>query len=123
MSLEDNYLKTCTLIFFTGWSTSNAVCTMILVATPTICTFPEFTEGTMQFPLFRTLCQLTRSYQWKPFVKMECRSIGLAVFHESLIYPEFVSCCRESFHLLNFEIPGFITNSASSLEENSGLQN
>lgn len=79
-------------------------------------------EGTVQFPLFRTLCQLTRSYKWKPFVKMGCRSIGLAVFHELLIYPEFVSCYRESFHLLNFEIPGFI-NSTSSIEENSGLQN
>lgn len=46
-------------------------------------------------------------------------SIGLAVFHELLIYPDFVSCSRESFHLLSFEIPGFITTSTSSIEENS----
>lgn len=118
-SLEDNYLKTHSLIFFAGWSTSNAVCTVILVATPTVCSLPpslpEFMEGTVQFPLFRTLCQLTRGYQWKPFVKMGCGSIGLALFHELLIYPDFVSCCRESFHLLNFEIPGFITTPTSSV--------
>lgn len=39
-SLEGNYFKACTLLFFTGWSTRDAVCTLILAATPTVCTLP-----------------------------------------------------------------------------------
>lgn len=80
-------------------------------------------KGIMQFPLFRTLCQLTSSYQWEPFFKKGCRSMGLAVFHELLMYSEFVSCYRPSFPLLNFEISGFLTIQPLLLEENSGFQN
>lgn len=49
--------------------------------------------------------------------------MGLAVFHELLMYSEFVSCYRPSFPLLNFEISGFLTIQPLLLEENSGFQN
>lgn len=52
---------------------------------------------------------------------MGCGSTGLAVFNELLIYPEFESCYRESFHLLKFEIAGFIPTSISSIENTTSL--
>lgn len=115
MPLEDEYLKTHTLIFFMWWSTSSRSVPCSLSPPPQFTpSLPEFMKGIMHFPLLRALCQLTGSHQWEPFSKKQCRSRGLAVFHELLIYSESVSCYRPSFHLLKFEISGFIALSTCS---------
>lgn len=44
-SSEGNDLKACAQLFFTGWSTRDAVCPLILAATPTVCTLPPGVHG------------------------------------------------------------------------------
>lgn len=73
---------------------------------------PEFMKGIVQFPLFRTPCQLTGSYQWEPFVEKARRSTGSPVLREVLSYAEFGSWYRASFHWLNFGVSQFIANLA-----------
>lgn len=92
-SLEDDYQRRA--LWFSsldGVQTLQAVQCSLSPPPQFTPSLPEFMKGIMQFPLFRTLCQLTSSYQWEPFFRKGCRSIGLAVFHELLIYSEFVSC-------------------------------